>query len=406
MNPTFQIFERCFTIFVWFYFTSAVFCESLYLSPDALATATPESNPFDPIFSKVQLGIYIVTIVLLLARWRSTVQILWQHKLMTLLLLLVLSTALWSDWPVESWRKGLNAFATGCFGVYVATRYSLKQQLQNIAIALGLATLFCWGFSLWAPGVAIEGGANAGSWRGPLTQKNLLARLMDLSVLCNLLLVWAGARGRSLYLVMLGLSAGLLWLSGSKTGLIVMLVLCLLLPLYRALRLKDSLLIPVLIATILVTGTASILVVSNWEALLQGLGRDPSLSGRTELWQQSWEFAMTRPWLGHGFRAFWQPAGEATRIWQALGYKPPHAHNGYINLALDMGVLGLGLFGLNLAWFYIRSIQHVRRYSGVLALLPVMYATFIFMYNHTESTVIEHNSIFWAEFVAISLSLL
>jgi exopolysaccharide production protein ExoQ len=317
----------------------------------------------------------------------------------------VLGSTLWSDWSDESLRKGINMVATSGFGVYSASRFSLKEQLQHLTIALGLATIFSFLFSLAAPGSAIEVGANAGSWRGPLTQKNLLARLMVLTMVGNLLAFWQADRGKVLYGIMLALSTALLLLTGSKTGLLVLLILLALIPLYRAMRLKDTVLIPIGVSVILVVGSVSTMLLGNWEAILVGLGRDPSLSGRTKLWEEALAMISARPWLGYGFRAFWQPAGDATIIWKALGYEPPHAHNGYLNVALDLGWVGLGLFFGSLLITYWRSIQCLRFSRGAIALLPVMYVTFMFMYNHTESTIVEHNSIFWAEFVAISLSL-
>jgi exopolysaccharide production protein ExoQ len=406
MNPILNRFERGFTIFVLCYFTSTLFCQSLFLSPDALANSAEESNPFDPIFSKVQLLIYGITILLLFARWRTTLITLARHKLLLSFLLLVLGSSLWSDMPEESWRKGLNTIATSCFGVYTASRYSLKEQLQHLTIALGLATVFSLLFSLGWPGSAIEVGANAGSWRGPLTQKNLLARLMVLTMTCNLLAIWQFQRGQVFYWSMLALSTAMLLLTGSKTGLLVLLVLLALIPLYRALRLKDTVMIPILIAVILVVGTVSTMLLGNWEAILVGLGRDPSLSGRTELWESAIGKITERPWLGYGYRAFWQSKGAATEIWKILGYEPPHAHNGYLNTSLDLGLIGLGLFGVSLLISYARSLQYLRLSRGVIGLFPVLYVTFMFMYNHTESTIVEHNSIFWAEFVAMSLSLL
>lgn len=405
MNPTLNLFERGFTIFVLLFFTSTILCQSLFISPDALANSAPESNPFDPIFSKLQLLIYGLTFLLLLARWRSTLITLSRHKLLIGFVLFVMLSGFWSDWPTESWLKGLNTIATSCFGVYLASRYSLKEQLQHLTIALGIAAVFTLLFSLAAPGSAIEIGANAGSWRGPLTQKNLLARLMVLTIGCNLLAFWQFERGQLFYLSMLALSSALLLLTGSKTGLLVLVIVLLLLLLYRALRLRDTVIIPLAIVVVLGVGTVSTLLLGNWESILVGLGRDLSLSGRTALWQNAIELINLRPWLGYGFRAFWQPEGAATVIWQALGYEPPHAHNGYLNTALDLGLVGLGWFFVSLLITYGRSIQYLRFSRGMTAFFPVMYATFMFMYNHTESTIVEHNSIFWAEFVAISLSL-
>lgn len=406
MNPLFNLWEKGFTIFVWMYFTSALLCESLFISPDPRALAPSQSNPFDPIFSKVQLAIYAITFVLVLLRWRTSLNVVLRHPVIVLLVSLVLASCLWSDLPDESWRKGLNAMATTLFGVYTATRYTLKEQLKYMTIALGIIAVFCLLFTLVAPGAAIEIGANAGAWRGPLTQKNLLARLMVLTILMSLMMMWTMPRWRIFAGAACAISSSVLILTGSKTGLLVLVLLLLLLPLYRALRFKGTVLIPILIVTILVVGTAATVVMANWDALLLGVGRDPTLSGRTELWLGALDKIAERPWLGYGFWAFWQDQGGATEIWKIVGYEPPHAHNGYLNMALDLGLVGLSLFLLSMLVAYIRAIQWLRLRSGALGLLPVMYVTFLFMYNHSENTIVAHNSIFWAEFVAISLSML
>ena len=406
MNPLFNLWEKGFTIFVWMYFTSALFCESLFISPDPRALAPAEANPYDPIFSKVQLVIYGVTFLLVLLRWRTSLNVLLRHPLIVGMLGLVLASCLWSDVPDDSWRKGLNAMATSLFGVYTASRYSLKEQLKYLTIALGIVSIFCLLFTLAAPGAAIEIGANAGSWRGPLTQKNLLARLMVLTIMISLMAVWTIPRLQLFSWIACAVSTLVLVFTGSKTGLIVLAVMLVLLPLYRALRYKDTLMIPILIATVLVVGTTVSLIIGNWESLLLGLGRDPSLSGRTDLWLGAIDKITERPWLGYGFKAFWRDEGGATEIWKIVGYEPPHAHNGYLNMSLDLGLVGLALFLLSMLVAYVRSIQWLRLRPGVLSLMPILYVTFMFMYNHSENTIVSHNSIFWAEFVAISLSML
>lgn len=400
MHPLFTCFEKGFTVFVWMYFTTALYCSSLFISSDS-RLASSDLNPYDPLFSKIQMVIYGITLLLLIGRWRSSLTALFQGQAIGLLILLVMGSCLWSDWPEESWRKSLNAMATGAFGLYTATRFSPREQLKYLLFALGLVTVFCLLFSLAQPAASIEIGVNAGSWRGPMTQKNLLARLMVLT----LMLCWVAMRSlrrwRWVAYVTAPLSLVLLILTGSKTGLLVFLILLLLVPLYAALRWKDTVLIPALIGVVLVVGSGATMLVSNWENLLRGLGRDPSLSGRTELWEGAIAKISQRPFLGYGFQAFWQPNGGGADIWKMVFYKPPHAHNGYLNLALDLGLVGLGLFLLCLALAYRRSIYWLRCEPGMLGLLPILYVTYLFMYNHTENTIIEHSSIFWAEFVAV-----
>lgn len=203
----------------------------------------------------------------------------------------------------------------------------------------------------------------------------------------------------------LSLSVLLILLTGSKTALLLFLTIVILLPLYKALRWSDTILIPVIITLIVITGSIAVIVVGNWENLLLGLGRDPTLSGRTTMWEVAIELIAKRLWLGYGYQGFWQEGGGAEVIWKEEGYKPPHAHNGFINIALDLGLTGLFLLLSTLGVTYGRGIVWLRLCRTAIGLWPIFYVTFFFMYNHSENTIIEHNSLFWVLLVAVSLSM-
>jgi O-antigen ligase len=154
-----------------------------------------------------------------------------------------------------------------------------------------------------------------------------------------------------------------------------------------------------------VTGSITTLVVGNWENLLRGLGRDPSLSGRTQLWEMGLEMIAERRWLGYGYQAFWKEGGAAEFIWKVEGYKPPHAHNGFINISLDLGMLGLFFFVIIIVITYARSIAWLHTGKTSIELWPVSYVTFLVLYNQSENTIIAHNFIFWVLLVAAALSM-
>jgi O-antigen ligase len=194
-------------------------------------------------------------------------------------------------------------------------------------------------------------------------------------------------------------------MTGSKTALLLFLMVVMLMPLYKALRWQDTKIIPLIIILVLVTGSIAVFVIGNWENILLSLGRDTTLSGRTNLWEGALEKIAERPWLGYGYQGFWQEGGGAEMIWKAEGYKPPHAHNGFINITLDLGLVGLFLFLLTIATNYLRAIAWLRLGTTTIELWPIFYVTFFFMYNHSENTILAHNSIFWALLVSVSLSM-
>jgi exopolysaccharide production protein ExoQ len=68
-----------------------------------------------------------------------------------------------------------------------------------------------------------------------------------------------------------------------------------------------------------------------------------SLDGRTPLWDIVTPYAEERPMLGHGFGAFWS-VDMLEAVWTRLHWRPPHAHNGYLDEILGTGIVGLALF--------------------------------------------------------------
>lgn len=405
MNLELNFLEKRVAIFSLIFFTGLFYLESFFYDPDPKLDASPAYNPFYSIGTLLQYGIYVAALFLLVARWKSSIRAFLRDPLVWLLTGTAIISFLWSDFPDESLRKGITTLQTTYFGLYLASRFSLKQQLQMLAWALGIVAVFSLLFTLAFPGAAIEAGANAGAWRGPFAQKNPFARLMVLGALVFLLLALDGGRHRYLLWGGFGISVLLILLTGSKTALVLLMTLIVLLPLYKALGWRDTTVIPLVITVILVTGSIAVLVVGNWENILLGLGRDPTLSGRTQLWEMALEKIAERPWLGYGYQAFWRDGGAATVIWNAEGYRPPHAHQGFINITLDLGLIGLFLFVMILIVTYVRAIAWLRSGRTMIDLWPVSYVTFIFLYNQSENTIIANNSIFWVLLVAVSLSM-
>ena len=66
-----------------------------------------------------------------------------------------------------------------------------------------------------------------------------------------------------------------------------------------------------------------------------------------------------RPFFGYGFQGFWTPdhilAVSASQDWLIL-----HGHSGYMNIVLDLGLFGLGMFALILLFGIARSYAYYR----------------------------------------------
>lgn len=120
--------------------------------------------------------------------------------------------------------------------------------------------------------------------------------------------------------------------------------------------------------------------------LSESLGRGDGLSGRTQIWAASIA-AAANPVIGAGFESFWN--SNVDRVARGLqGYWDMHnlvsAHNGYIEVYLDLGWIGVCLIALILMSGYRRTIK-ASLYDPELASLMLAYVTTGTFYSMTEA---------------------
>ena len=94
-------------------------------------------------------------------------------------------------------------------------------------------------------------------------------------------------------------------------------------------------------------------------SLVETLGRNATLTGRTEIWKQVLQVPIN-PLLGAGFESFW--LGERLdRIWSLRHQPLNEAHNGYLEVYLNLGWLGIGALAVLLATTYRAVIAKFRQ---------------------------------------------
>ena len=81
-----------------------------------------------------------------------------------------------------------------------------------------------------------------------------------------------------------------------------------------------------------------------------------TLTNRTPLWNECMTYVEKKPWLGYGYDAFWTPY-RIYLISQHQGWSVPHSHNGYIELLLSMGIVGLVLYTGTILIFFRRVLK-------------------------------------------------
>jgi O-antigen ligase len=111
---------------------------------------------------------------------------------------------------------------------------------------------------------------------------------------------------------------------------------------------------------------------------------------------------LQRPWLGYGYSAFWTGLDYSTYIWEVIGWPAPHAHNGLLDLWLDLGILGVTIFVISFLTTLVKALAWVRYTQSSEYLWPIIYLTFMLLVNLTQNIIITQNDIFWIMYVTIS----
>ena len=142
----------------------------------------------------------------------------------------------------------------------------------------------------------------------------------------------------------------------------------------------------VLVGTILLAGGLTVVLGGASDAA-RTMGRDPTLTGRTEIWKTLIPLA-TNPIGGAGFETFWlgpRVATFCTTMIMAGSLGCPHeAHDGYLEVYLQLGWIGVGLIALILGQAYRRAAGAFRHDPALGALL-VAYVVTAVAYNITEA---------------------
>jgi exopolysaccharide production protein ExoQ len=325
-----------------------------------------------------------------------------EWPLVAFLTLAVLST-FWSDDPSLTFRRSIALSLTVMFGFYLAKRFSLKEQLNLLAWVCGICIFFSFPFGLLQIGGVVQ--EIQGTWHGIFGHKNILGEVMALSALLFLVLEKVEPERR--WRMRLGILASLILmvLSRSATALVVTAMTFILFSLSGILRKSFGKALAGMTLVMAAGAVALFWVFTHLETFTDSLGRSVSMSGRLEVWVLCVVMALRKPWLGYGYSAFWLGTnGPSYRIWRALSFPVGHAHDGFLQVWLALGLAGVALLVLMLVVYTIRAASLVRRNEQPESVWPLMVMVFCFLYMLTEVTIPAANGVFFILFTAAAFA--
>lgn len=263
--------------------------------------------------------------------------------------LLAFASVLWSDAPEATLRAALQLIAVTGVAILMARRVPPRNLVSSLMCALFIAAAANLAFGNQR-GTGDLGGEG---FSGLFMSKNVLGMVGAILLLSSLaVLVDRAQRVAVRALAVPGLLLGPVVLIMAKSGTsnaagaLSVGVLLLVVGFGRAsIRWRGVFAAVAVVIAALAAGYLSVFGDDIRAGLLDTLGKDATLTGRTYLWQRASDLIAKDPILGVGYHAFWvQGSMEAEGLWRyghihsRAGF---HFHNLYYQIAVELGFVGL-----------------------------------------------------------------
>jgi exopolysaccharide production protein ExoQ len=383
-----------------------------YWLPDDLASLG------DPII----LSALTIMGLAVLAQRTNLLGLLFQQNRAFLLFLIFMSfSVFWADDILEALKRWFRVVGDVTMALIVLTEVNpFASILCVIRRALFFLIPLSLVFSLYFPDIGLGEG---GSWTGVTVDKNWLG-LLSFVATAFLLWNWAMRKrkpelavdirlaGVPFEIPYLALSLYLLWggAAGSRSSTAIVLLalavgLFYLMDYVKKGKIKIGSLAAVFIIAMLffqvlpsLTGHRSL----KDHFIEQVLHKDVNLTDRAEFWPLLLKKGMAHPWVGSGFDSFFTPQMqdqiEAELAINETYFKPNQAHNGYIQVFLNLGVAGVLLLGLTI-YAAFKGINRLLSEDFEFGRFRLILLICTLVSNYTEATFARPTEFVWFIFL-------
>ena len=315
----------------------------------------------------------------------------------------------WSVDPALSAERSVHLIGTTLVAIYLGYSLPLKNILQTSAVVLGFIMLTSVLVVLLVPALGLEDYQGSLVWRGTMASKNTLGFWAAVTILLSSSLsFWSiPTEQRLLYVVIAALAAICLYNSVSATSLLALLsagLIMLYLHITYSMRLNKFAMIFLGVLVAIMLAVAFVFIDTA-----ELIGRSGDLTGRGEVWAQTWELILERPLRGYGYGTLWYPTQDTLWIQESLtdlSWTVYHAHNGLLQVASEIGLplTALALLMIIQQLVEIVCYQYQRQQPGVLFVLGFCIA--LLVSNYSEARLLVNRDLYWVLFIALPVSML
>jgi O-antigen ligase len=381
---------------IWMYFSGSRFASQwLNLgSPESVTSISySEGSPLDR-------NIFLFLIL-------AGVWVLWQRKLdwlelfrrnmwIWLFFIYALISIFWSDDAIVSFKRWVKGVGNLVMALVIMTEQRPYEALGITLRRLGfllvpLSVLFI----RFYPDLGRAYHMGEPMFTGVCVQKNSLGQLL---VILGTYYCWELVVKRksvisekrvpsSVFLIMLPMILWLLYMAHSATAVACVIIVLSFLLFCRlpAMVKKPQRILGYGLVTILLFELLDI-TLDIKDNIIRMLGREPDLTDRTPVWNMVLDM-VTNPLIGAGYESFWS-GNRLIDIWARMGVSSGgiiQAHNGYIEIYLNLGIVGLVLLIGTIIDGFIKTQKQIKTESEY-AILRISFIIMIAINNYTEAT--------------------
>ncbi|MNE08202.1 O-Antigen ligase [compost metagenome] len=349
---------------------------------------------------------YVLALLLVASRPGATGLALLRSPLLIGLLLLTAASYFWSIAPDLTLRRFPALAFTTLAGVALAARWRWRTLAEIIAVSMAIMAVASLLLGALLPEMGRMQEIFPGAWRGLWLEKNGLGNTMVIAVGAMLAAGVMVPERRRLWFGLTAIPLALIVLSTSKTALIVLVLSLASLAFVALVRAGPLRAVIVTWLAVVAVIAAILLITTQTELFFDLLGKDATLTGRTEIWSGVIQQMSGRPWLGFGYGAVWDdPSITGPKAWigHQAKFLPANAHSGWLEIYMALGLGGVILFAAWLLQVWGQSLWAAYTSASAWLLMPLMTAYTVTMLS--ESISMNWHDLRWILFVALALKL-
>jgi len=311
---------------------------------------------------------------------------------------------LWTVYVPATLYKLFWLFFSTVAGSYIAIRYKLRGAIEVLTWVGGIFSILSILIVQYYPFVGVmQNELFFGSWTGLFWHRNHAGNIFAFFNMVYLLRFILDNKLAVIQKMIIGffyvLTAVMVFGSRSATGIIVFLflhfaVLLTLIWLKWHSRIKPWQYY--LSAALLVAGF--LVFITNTAFFFGLLGRSANMTGRVPVWEDLFQnFYLQKPFFGYGYGALWMQ--KSFRILMQIrhhwGNQVYFADNGFFDILLNMGLIGLLLFMAVYAPLGLRSLKQAITLKSWIYFFPFLTFLYILIGNLTYSFLLEVDQFVW-----------